>query len=114
MIQCRPLVVIGQQKGRDTKENLLRRFGMPNPEGYRKALRLMQLADRFHVPIVTLVDTPGAYPGLGAEERGQAEAIAVNLREMGTFEVPIVTAIIGEGGSGGALAIAVGDVVLML
>ncbi len=91
----------------------MRRFGMPNPEGYRKALRLMQLADRFHVPIVTLVDTPGAYPGLGAEERGQAEAIAVNLREMGTFEVPILTVVIGEGGSGGALAIAVADRVLM-
>jgi acetyl-CoA carboxylase carboxyl transferase subunit alpha len=106
-------MVIGQQKGRDTKENLLRRFGMPNPEGYRKALRLMQLADRFHVPIVTLVDTPGAYPGLGAEERGQAEAIAVNLREMATFEVPILTVVIGEGGSGGALAIAVADRVLM-
>ncbi len=109
----RPVVVIGQQKGRDTKENLLRRFGMPNPEGYRKALRLMQLADRFRLPIVTLVDTPGAYPGLGAEERGQAEAIAVNLREMGTFGVPIVTIVIGEGGSGGALAIAVADRVLM-
>ena len=109
----RPVMVIGQQKGRDTKENLLRRFGMPNPEGYRKALRLMQLADRFHVPIVTLVDTPGAYPGLGAEERGQAEAIAVNLREMATFEVPILTVVIGEGGSGGALAIAVADRVLM-
>ena len=109
----RPVMIIGQQKGRDTKENLLRRFGMPNPEGYRKALRLMQLADRFHVPIVTLVDTPGAYPGLGAEERGQAEAIAVNLREMATFEVPIVTVVIGEGGSGGALAIAVADRVLM-
>jgi acetyl-CoA carboxylase carboxyl transferase subunit alpha len=86
---------------------------MPNPEGYRKALRLMQLADRFHLPVVTLVDTPGAYPGLGAEERGQAEAIAVNLREMATFEVPIVTIVIGEGGSGGALAIAVADRVLM-
>jgi acetyl-CoA carboxylase carboxyl transferase subunit alpha len=109
----RAVMVIGQQKGRDTKENLLRRFGMPNPEGYRKALRLMQLADRFHVPIVTLVDTPGAYPGLGAEERGQAEAIAVNLREMATLEVPIVTVVIGEGGSGGALAIAVADRVLM-
>jgi acetyl-CoA carboxylase carboxyl transferase subunit alpha len=112
-LEARPVMVIGQQKGRDTKENLLRNFGMPNPEGYRKALRLMQLADRFHVPIVTLVDTPGAYPGLGAEERGQAEAIAVNLREMGTFEVPIVTAVIGEGGSGGALAIAVADHVLL-
>ncbi len=109
----RPVMVIGQQKGRDTKENLLRRFGMPNPEGYRKALRLMQLADRFHVPIVTLVDTDGAYPGLGAEERGQAEAIAVNLREMATFAVPIVTVVIGVGGSGGALAIAVSDRVLM-
>ena len=109
----RAVMVIGQQKGRDTKENLMRRFGMPNPEGYRKALRLMQLADRFRVPIVTLVDTPGAYPGLGAEERGQAEAIAVNLREMATFGVPIITIVIGEGGSGGALAIAVADTVLM-
>ena len=112
-LEQRPIMVIGQQKGRDTKENLLRRFGMPNPEGYRKALRLMQLADRFRVAVVTLVDTPGAYPGLGAEERGQAEAIAVNLREMATFEVPIVTVVIGEGGSGGALAIAVADRVLM-
>jgi acetyl-CoA carboxylase carboxyl transferase subunit alpha len=112
-LERRAVMVIGQQKGRDTKENLLRRFGMPNPEGYRKALRLMQLANRFHVPIVTLVDTPGAYPGLGAEERGQAEAIAVNLREMATFEVPILTAVIGEGGSGGALAIAVADRVIM-
>jgi len=109
----RAVMVIGQQKGRDTKENLYRRFGMPNPEGYRKALRLMQLADRFRVPVVTLVDTPGAYPGLGAEERGQAEAIAVNLREMAVLEVPIVTLVIGEGGSGGALAIAVADRVLM-
>ncbi len=109
----RPVMLIGQQKGRDTKENLYRRFGMPSPEGYRKALRLMQLADRFHVPIVTLVDTSGAYPGLGAEERGQAEAIAVNLREMATFAVPIVTVVIGEGGSGGALAIAVANRVLM-
>ena len=112
-LEQRAVMVIGQQKGRDTKENLMRRFGMPNPEGYRKALRLMQLADRFHVPIVTLVDTPGAYPGLGAEERGQAEAIAVNLREMATFEVPFLTVVIGEGGSGGALAIAVADRVLM-
>jgi acetyl-CoA carboxylase carboxyl transferase subunit alpha len=109
----RPVLVIGQQKGRDTRENLQRRFGMPNPEGYRKALRLMKLAERFRVPVVTLVDTPGAYPGLGAEERGQAEAIAVNLREMARLEVPIVTVVIGEGGSGGALAIAVSDVVLM-
>jgi len=112
-LETRAVMVIGQQKGRDTKENLLRRFGMPNPEGYRKALRLMQLANRFAVSIVTLVDTPGAYPGLGAEERGQAEAIAVNLREMATFEVPILTVVIGEGGSGGALAIAVADRVLM-
>ena len=105
--------MVGQQKGRDTKENLLRRFGMPNPEGYRKALRLMQLADRFRVPVLTLVDTAGAYPGLGAEERGQAEAIALNLREMAKLGCPIVTVVIGEGGSGGALAIAVADVVLM-
>jgi len=113
MIGDRPVMVMGHQKGRDTKENLYRRFGMANPEGYRKALRLMQLANRFRIPVVTLVDTPGAYPGLGGEERGQAEAIAVNLREMATFEVPIVTVIIGEGGSGGALGIAVSDVVLM-
>jgi acetyl-CoA carboxylase carboxyl transferase subunit alpha len=109
----RAVMVIGQQKGRDTRENLMRRFGMANPEGYRKALRLMQLADRFRVPVVTLVDTSGAYPGLGAEERGQAEAIAVNLREMATFGVPIITVVIGEGGSGGALAIAVADRVIM-
>ncbi len=113
MVDEHPVMVIGQQKGRDTRENLMRRFGMPNPEGYRKALRLMQLAERFRVPIVTLVDTPGAYPGLGAEERGQAEAIAVNLREMAQIDVPILTVVIGEGGSGGALAIAVSDVVLM-
>ena len=112
-IDGHPVMLIGQQKGRDTRENLLRRFGMPNPEGYRKALRLMQLAARFRVPIVTLVDTAGAYPGLGAEERGQAEAIAVNLREMAKVESPILTVVIGEGGSGGALAIAVADVVLM-
>jgi acetyl-CoA carboxylase carboxyl transferase subunit alpha len=109
----RAVLVIGQQKGRDTKENLMRRFGMPNPEGYRKALRLMKLAERFGLPVVTLVDTPGAYPGLGAEERGQAEAIAVNLREMARLGVPLVTVVIGEGGSGGALAIAVSDVVLV-
>ena len=113
LLDGRAVMVIGQQKGRDTKENLLRRFGMPNPEGYRKALRLMQTAARFRMPIVTLVDTPGAYPGLGAEERGQAEAIAVNLREMAKLGVPIVTVVIGEGGSGGALAIAVADVVVM-
>jgi acetyl-CoA carboxylase carboxyl transferase subunit alpha len=112
-LEGRPVMVIGQQKGRDTKDNLKRRFGMPNPEGYRKALRLMRLAERFHMPIVTLVDTPGAYPGLGAEERGQAEAIAVNLREMARLRVPIVTVVIGEGGSGGALALAVSNVVMM-
>jgi len=108
-----PLLVIGTQKGRDTKENLLRRFGMANPEGYRKALRLMQLASNFNVPLLTLVDTAGAYPGIGAEERGQAEAIARNLREMSRLLVPFVSAITGEGGSGGALALAMGDVVLM-
>jgi acetyl-CoA carboxylase carboxyl transferase subunit alpha len=106
-------MIVGQQKGRDTKENLYRRFGMSNPEGYRKALRLMKLAERFWVPVVTLVDTPGAFPGQGAEERGQAEAIAVNLREMARLRVPIVTVVIGEGGSGGALGIAVANVVLM-
>jgi len=109
-----PLMVVGQQKGRDTKQKLLRNFGMPNPEGYRKALRVMQLAAKFGLPIVTLVDTPGAYPGTGAEERGQAEAIAHNLREIPKLPVPIVVVIHGEGGSGGALAIAVGDTVLML
>ncbi|MFI5371312.1 MAG: acetyl-CoA carboxylase carboxyltransferase subunit alpha [Candidatus Eisenbacteria bacterium] len=109
----RPVMLIGQQKGRDTKENLFRRFGMPSPEGYRKALRLMRLAERFRMPVITLVDTSGAYPGLGAEERGQAEAIAVNLREMARLGTPIITVVIGEGGSGGALAIAVADVVLM-
>ena len=113
MLDGRAVMVVGQQKGRDTKENLMRRFGMPNPEGYRKALRLMRTAERFHMPIVTLVETPGAYPGLGAEERGQAEAIAVNLREMARLGVPIVTVVTGEGGSGGALAIAVADVVVM-
>jgi len=112
-LEGRPVMIVGQQKGRDTKENLFRRFGMSNPEGYRKALRLMKVAERFALPVITLVDTPGAYPGLGAEERGQAEAIAVNLREMARLRVPIVTAVIGEGGSGGALGIAVADVVLM-
>jgi acetyl-CoA carboxylase carboxyl transferase subunit alpha len=109
-----PLLVVGTQKGRDTKENLLRRFGMANPEGYRKALRLMQLANNFGMPILALVDTAGAYPGIGAEERGQAEAIARNLREMTRLGVPFVSVITGEGGSGGALALAMGDVVLML
>jgi acetyl-CoA carboxylase carboxyl transferase subunit alpha len=110
-IQC---VVIGQQKGRDVKENLLRNFGSPHPEGYRKALRLMRLAEKFGLPVVTLVDTPGAYPGVGAEERHIAESIAVNLREMMVLRTPIVTVVIGEGGSGGALGIGVSDRVLML
>jgi acetyl-CoA carboxylase carboxyl transferase subunit alpha len=110
----RQVMVIGHQKGRNTKENLLRNFGMPHPEGYRKALRLMQLAGRFGRPIVTLVDTPGAYPGVEAEKRGQSEAIARNLREMVRIPVPIIVVVIGEGGSGGALALAVGDRVLML
>ena len=108
------VMVIGHQKGRDTKDNLRRNFGMAHPEGYRKALRLMRLAEKFSVPVVTLIDTPGAYPGLGAEERGQAEAIARNLIEMAALTVPIVAAVIGEGGSGGALAIGVADRVLML
>ena len=108
------VAVIGQQKGRDTKENIVRNFGMPRPEGYRKALRIMQLADKFGLPIVTFIDTPGAYPGLDAEERGQGEAIARNLREMALLKVPIIVVVIGEGGSGGALAIGVGDRTLML
>ena len=108
------VIVIGQQKGRDTKENLERNFGMPRPEGYRKALRLMQLAEKFNLPIITFVDTNGAYPGIGAEERNQSEAIGRNLYEMSRFKTPIITNIIGEGGSGGALAIAVGDQVNML
>lgn len=110
----RPVMVIGQQKGRDTKENLRRNFGMPHPEGYRKALRLMHMAERFSAPVITLIDTPGAYPGLGAEERGQAEAIARNLVEMATLRTPFIAAIIGEGGSGGALALGLADRVLML
>jgi acetyl-CoA carboxylase carboxyl transferase subunit alpha len=114
IFEGKPVVVIGQQKGRDTKENLRRNFGCPNPEGYRKALRLMRLAERFKLPIVTLVDTPGAFPGIGSEERHVAEAIAVNLREMSQFKVPIVTFVIGEGGSGGALGIAVSDRVYIL
>lgn len=108
-----PVLVIGHQKGRDTKSNLLRNFGMPNPEGYRKALRLMKLAAKFHRPIITFLDTPGAYPGLEAEERGQAEAIARNLFEMSHIPVPIIVVIIGEGASGGALGIGVGDRILM-
>jgi acetyl-CoA carboxylase carboxyl transferase subunit alpha len=108
------VVIIGQQKGRDTKQNLLRNFGMPHPEGYRKALRLMKMAEKFKLPVVTLIDTPGAYPGIGAEERHIAEAIAVNLREMALLEVPIVAVVIGEGGSGGALGIGVADSVLIL
>jgi len=109
-----PVVVVGHQKGRDTKEKLRRNFGMPHPEGYRKALRLMRVGAKFGLPIITLVDTPGAYPGIGAEERGQAGAIAHNLREIPKLPVPIVVVVHGEGGSGGALAIAVGDRVLML
>jgi acetyl-CoA carboxylase carboxyl transferase subunit alpha len=108
------IMVIGQQRGRDTKENLHRNFGMPHPEGYRKALRLMKLAEKFHVPVVTCIDTPGAWAGLGAEERGQSEAIARNLLEMSQLSVPIVATVIGEGGSGGALALGVADRVLML
>jgi len=109
-----PVMVIGHQKGRDTKENIKRNFGMPRPEGYRKALRLMKLAEKFHLPVITFVDTPGAYPGIGAEERGQSEAIARNLFEMAKLKTPIITTIMGEGGSGGALAIAVADKVMML
>ena len=108
------VMVIGQQRGRDTKENLRRNFGMPHPEGYRKALRLMKLAEKFQVPIVTFIDTPGAWPGIGAEERGQSEAIARNLIEMAGLQVPIIATVIGEGGSGGALALGVADRVLML
>jgi acetyl-CoA carboxylase carboxyl transferase subunit alpha len=109
-----PVVVLGHQKGRDTRENIARNFGMPHPEGYRKALRLMQLADKFSKPIITFIDTPGAYPGLGAEERGQAEAIARNLREMAALRTPVIAVVTGEGGSGGALAIGVANRVLML
>ncbi|WP_039907657.1 acetyl-CoA carboxylase carboxyl transferase subunit alpha [Candidatus Regiella insecticola] len=110
----RPVMIIGHQKGRDTKENLRRNFGMPAPEGYRKALRLMEMAQRFKLPIITFIDTPGAYPGVGAEERGQSEAIARNLRTMARLKVPIICTVIGEGGSGGALAIGVGDRINML
>ena len=110
----RSVVVVGHQKGRETREKLARNFGMPHPEGYRKALRLMRLAEKFGKPVITLIDTPGAYPGIGAEERGQAEAIARNLRAMAALRVPIVAVVTGEGGSGGAMAIGVGDRILML
>jgi len=110
----RPVMLIGHQKGRDTKERVRRNYGMPKPEGYRKALRLMKLAERFRVPLVTLIDTPGAYPGVGSEERNQSEAIARNLFEMATLKVPVISAVIGEGGSGGALAIGVCDRLIML
>lgn len=113
-IEDQSVMIIGHQKGRDTKSNLYRNFGMPNPEGYRKALRLMKLAEKFGKPVVTLLDTPGAFPGLEAEERGQAEAIARNLFEMARLKVPIVVVIIGEGASGGALGLGVGDRILML
>jgi len=113
-IDGKPVVIIGHQKGRSTSEKVKRNFGMPRPEGYRKALRLMELAERFNMPIVTFIDTPGAYPGIGAEERGQSEAIAKNLKVMARLNVPIVCTVIGEGGSGGALAIGVGDRVNML
>jgi len=113
-IEGQSVMVIGQQKGRNTKEKIYRNFGMPHPEGYRKALRLMRMAERFSIPIVTFIDTPGAFPGLGAEERGQAEAIAKNLKEMAVLKTPIVSIVIGEGGSGGALAIGVSDKVLMM
>jgi acetyl-CoA carboxylase carboxyl transferase subunit alpha len=110
----RPVVVVGHQKGRDTRQKLFRNFGMPKPEGYRKALRVMRLADKFRCPVITFIDTPGAYPGLDAEERGQAEAIAYNLRELARLATPIIVNVTGEGGSGGALAIAIGDRINML
>ncbi|PHM73190.1 acetyl-CoA carboxylase carboxyl transferase subunit alpha [Xenorhabdus kozodoii] len=113
-IDGHPVMLIGHQKGRETKEKIRRNFGMPSPEGYRKALRLMEMAERFRLPIITFIDTPGAYPGVGAEERGQSEAIARNLREMSRLSVPIICTVIGEGGSGGALALSVGDKVNML
>jgi acetyl-CoA carboxylase carboxyl transferase subunit alpha len=109
-----PVMIIGQQKGRDTKEKLLRNFGMPRPEGYRKALRLMRMAEQFKLPVLTFIDTPGAYPGIGAEERGQSEAIARNLFVMAALRTPVICTVIGEGGSGGALAIGIGDRTLML
>ena len=113
-IDGRPVTIIGHQKGRDTKSKIKRNFGMPRPEGYRKALRIMKLAERFRLPLLTFIDTPGAYPGVGAEERGQSEAIARNLLEMAELRIPVICTVIGEGGSGGALAIGVGDRTLML
>jgi len=113
-LEGRPVMVIGHQKGRDTNEKIKRNFGMPRPEGYRKALRLMKLAEKFSLPVLTFIDTPGAYPGIGAEERGQSEAIARNLQEMAQLKVPVICTVIGEGGSGGALAIGVGDRLFML
>lgn len=113
-IDGRSVMVIGQEKGRDTKDKIYRNFGMPRPEGYRKALRLMKMAERFQLPILTFIDTPGAYPGINAEERGQSEAIARNLIEMSELKVPVICTVIGEGGSGGALAIGVGDVTVMM
>ncbi len=113
-LEGRPVMVIGQQKGRDTKEKIRRNFGMPRPEGYRKALRLMKFAEKFKLPLITLVDTPGAYPGIGAEERGQSEAIARNLYTLAELKTPVICTVIGEGGSGGALAICVGDRINML
>ena len=110
----RPVAVIGHQKGRDTKEKVARNFGMPRPEGYRKALRIMKMAERFGLPVITFIDTPGAYPGIGAEERGQSEAIARNLFEMAQLKTPIISTVIGEGGSGGALAVGVADHLMML
>ncbi|WP_117233478.1 acetyl-CoA carboxylase carboxyl transferase subunit alpha [Vibrio maerlii] len=110
----RPVMIIGHQKGRETKEKVVRNFGMPKPEGYRKALRLMKMAERFKMPVITFIDTAGAYPGVGAEERGQSEAIATNLKEMSSLKVPVICNVVGEGGSGGALAIGVGDYVNML
>ena len=113
-LEGQPVMVLGHQKGRDTRERVKRNYGMASPEGYRKALRLMRMAEKFHLPLITLIDTPGAYPGMGAEERGQSEAIARNLLAMASLRTPIISLVIGEGGSGGALAIGVGDRVLML
>lgn len=113
-LEGQPVMVVGHQKGRDTKEKIQRNFGMPRPEGYRKAKRLMEMAERFNLPLLTFIDTPGAYPGVGAEERGQSEAIATNLKMMAELDTPIICTVIGEGGSGGALAIGVGDCLLML